>query len=72
MELNLNFRENRFVNDLGEALVCYESTDKFAFLCPYKEREDGSLSLDIRKTYVYSLKIGDLLDGEFPIESIEK
>lgn len=71
MELNLNFGENGFVNNLGETLVCYESTDRFAFLCPYTESEDGSLILELGKTYVYSLEMFTDIEGGCPAEAIE-
>ncbi|MEG1256618.1 hypothetical protein [Clostridium sp.] len=65
MELQLDFKE-AYINDSGEELVCYEKTEKFAFLCPYTENENGSLKLEVSKTYVYSLEL-----GETPVEAID-
>lgn len=65
MELQLDYKKV-FVNDTNEELVCYEKTDKFAFLCPFSENEDGTLNLNISKTYVYSLEVGIT-----PVEAIK-
>lgn len=48
-------------------LICYEKTDKFAFLCPYKVLDDKRVELDIKGTMVYSLEQAD----DTPIEAIE-
>lgn len=68
MDLNLNFGQP-FVNELGENLACYERTEKFAFMCPYTENEDGSITLKISKTYVYSLIIEE--NGDNLAEAID-
>lgn len=64
MELNLN---EPYTTEEGKELICYEKTEKFAFLCPYKLIDDNNVELNIAKTMVYSLQTKD----ETPIEAIE-
>lgn len=64
MELNLS---EPYTTEEGKELICYEKTEKFAFLCPYKLIDDNNVELNIAKTMVYSLQIKD----ETPIEAIE-
>ena len=64
MELNLN---EPYTTEEGKELICYEKTERFAFLCPYKLIDDNNVELNIAETMVYSLEVKD----ETPIEAIE-
>ena len=64
MEIELT---ETYTTDKGEDLICYEKTEKFAFLCPYKVIDDNTVDLEIARTYVYSLEVKD----DTPVEAIE-
>lgn len=49
-------------------LVCYDTSEQYAYLCNYKLVRGSYLELDIRNTLVYPL---NKEDGDTPIEAIE-
>lgn len=57
---------NTFTTENGEKLICYEKSERFAFLCPYKLENDNEVTLYISETKVYSLE-----EGDTPVEAIE-
>lgn len=64
MQLDLN---QTYTTEEGQELICYEKTDKFAFLCPYKLLDKNRVELNIKETLVYSMQRQD----ETPVEAIE-
>ncbi|NFE83109.1 hypothetical protein FDB41_11820 [Clostridium botulinum] len=64
IELDLN---QEYTIEEGKKLICYEKTERFAFLCPYKLINDNSVELNIAETMVYSMDTQD----ETPLEAIE-
>lgn len=65
MDIKLDVNEIFTTND-GEELICYDKSERFAFLCPYKLESDDSVTLFIVQTKVYSLETGNT-----PVEAIE-
>lgn len=66
MDVELDLHQT-FTTVEGVELICYERTDRFAFLCPYNATDEGSVVFKINETSVYPLN----LDGQTPIEAIE-
>lgn len=54
--MNLAMDTAAFYTYDGQELICYERTERFAFLCPCRLQEDGSLTLDVEKTSVYPVE----------------
>ena len=66
MEIELDLHQT-FTTVDGIELICYERTDRFAFLCQYEITDSGSVIFRINETSVYPLDIYD----NTPIEAIE-
>lgn len=50
----------------GRQLVCYEKTDRYAFMCPFTKLDENRLELKIAETLVYNIENGDT-----PVVAIE-
>ena len=66
MDIKLDSNQT-YTTKEGKELICYETTKKFAFLCPYKLIDNENVELNIGETMVYSMEQQD----ETPIEAIE-
>ncbi|WP_238860885.1 hypothetical protein [Clostridium sp. YIM B02569] len=66
MNIKLDLNQT-YTTEEEKELICYEKTDKFAFLCPYKLLDENKVELNIKETLVYSMQKQD----ETPIEAIE-
>jgi hypothetical protein len=64
--MNIKLNET-YTTEEGKELICYEKTEKFAFLCPYRLLDENRVELNIKETFVYSMQKQD----ETPIEAIE-
>lgn len=60
-----HFELGRFYNvefeDGVQELLCYDISNKFAYLCPFKLEDSGDIHADLLNTLVYSLEEGDTL-----------
>jgi hypothetical protein len=66
MNIKLDLNQT-YTTEEGKELICYEKTDKFAFLCPFKLLDENKVELNIKETLVYSMQKQD----ETPVEAIE-
>ena len=57
MDIKLDISQT-FTTDGGESLICYDKSEKFAFLCPYELKDDNTVILNVANTKVYSLEEG--------------
>jgi hypothetical protein len=65
---NMIERYKTYTTDEFGDLICYDTSEKYAYLCGYKVEGDSHLELDIKNTLIYPL---DKEDGDTPIEAIE-
>lgn len=66
MDIKLDLNQT-YTTKEGLELICYEKTEKFAFLCPYKLIDKNNVELNIKDTFVYSLEAKD----NTPVKAIE-
>lgn len=60
----------RYVQDENKELICFDLSEKFAYLCPFSYIEDGQfLKLNTKEVYVYSRD--ESVDNNTSIEEIE-
>lgn len=64
MPIKLN---ETYTTEEGKELICYEKTEKYAFLCPYKVTGNDRVELNLKETFVYS----PVNNEEYPIEAID-
>lgn len=66
MDIKLDLNQT-YTTEEEKELICYEKTERLAFLCPYKLIDDNRVELNIAETMVYSMEQQD----ETPVEAIE-
>lgn len=69
MDIKLDQNQTYTTNE-GLELICYETTEKFAFLCPYRLLDENRVELNIAKTMIYPMDCPKELQ-DTPIEAIE-
>ncbi|NFO56384.1 hypothetical protein FDB39_05725 [Clostridium botulinum] len=71
MDIQLDLNQT-YTTGEGEEVICYEKTERFAFLCPYKLKDDKTAELNISKTKVYSMEIDDTSVEAIEIMEVSK
>ncbi|NFI80964.1 hypothetical protein FDA42_09930 [Clostridium botulinum] len=71
MDIQLDLNQT-YTTEEGEEVICYEKTERFAFLCPYKLKDDKTVELNISKTKVYSMEIDDTSVEAIEIMEVSK